>query len=383
MPRRSPLPVLLFAACGPSTAATDSAGSSSTGAQVAADWDSFELAYLAARHEVDDVPRWTLRLATPGGDDTVDLSHAPVLSDRVAWSPGGDAVAYISTSDSDKPYAARVVDVGDDVEVGRFGMDFGTPPSPTTTAVVWSASGQELTSTVPGAVAGAQCPASAGHSLWRVQIGSVAPSDVLVPDVPASPASWSAATGRLAYSTRFPVCDDFGVEHPDPWNVWQRPASGGAEPVVIPRPGAEQPDAWHPLWSPDGRRLAANVGRIDDARNTRVVVVELDGTSLPDVDSPACALAVVAWFPSGAELLTRGQCPDDSIMHAVVEVASGTVTQSFADLGPAVSIAPDGRRIAYTRGRDGETWVAILDRDTGDSTWVAPGEHPQWRPATP
>lgn len=383
MLRTIQLVVLLLAACGPSNATTDATGSSSTGEAVPTHWGSFELAYLADRLDVEDAPRWTLRVATPGGDETIAISELPVLSDRIAWSPGGDALAYISTSESDEPYAARVVDVGGDLEVGRLGVAFAARPAPTTTAVMWSASAHELTATVPGAVAGAKCPPTAGHQLWRVRLGSVGPGTVLVPDVPASPASWSSATGVVAYGTRFPVCDDFGVEDPDAWSLWQQPPSGGAEPIAIPRLGADEPDAWHPVWSPDGRRLAANVGRIDDARSTRVVVVELDGTSLPDVDSPACSLAVAAWFPSGDELLTRGPCPDDSILHAVVDVATGTVTLTFRDLGQTVSVAPDGRRIAYTRERDGEIWVAILDRDTGESTWVAPGEHPQWRPAMP
>lgn len=139
-----------------------------------------------------------------------------------------------------------------------------------------------------------------------------------------------------------------------------------------------------PTWSPDGKQLAF-VGTRDagDLPDSRLEVVNLDGTRLHEVTTGLAGSARVAWSPDGAWILFFGSSdcdlcaihPDGSGMHQLAALTP----DSTAGFG-FPSWSPDGLRIAFERDQS----IVVMQADGSNQVALTSGaaddEYADWSP---
>lgn len=178
-------------------------------------------------------------------------------------------------------------------------------------------------------------------------------------------------------------------------NLWRVAAAGG--PPVQLTFGHDLDDS--PRFSPDGAHLAFVSNR---SGSSQLFVLSLDGGEARPVTNLRGGPGPAAWSPDGTRLAFSGSVVDDAPPHApratrrstykldgsgfignqptqifVVDVAGGEARQLTH--GPSSALeprwSPDGRRLVFTRMRDGRTDghrsdVWVIDEDGGEARAV-------------
>jgi len=266
----------------------------------------------------------------------------------------------------------------------------------------------------PGAVEGFFAPSRVGLIVGLVLI-SVGPLRAALRSPDASDGRWPAVLSAALVLT---VVSLPGGYHPavSPWlEQWIRPAS--SEIWVMDRDGGHQTrlievgdemEAWNPVWSPDGKRIAYTRGRLgshppvnvpDDAD---VWIANADGTgSRPVVQRPGWQW-LPHWSPDGAWLVYTNEAEDGpwastgplgfgggyGPLGPGFEPGQPTAIRQYAAIwrvradGPAeperltdtpgddraAAYSPDGTRLVFDSTRDGNTELYVMDVD---------GSHPR------
>jgi Tol biopolymer transport system component/C-terminal processing protease CtpA/Prc len=164
--------------------------------------------------------------------------------------------------------------------------------------------------------------------------------------------------------------------------IWRAPASGGRLTRLTSHPADDE----QPRVSPDGRELAFVSDRTG---SPQVWVMPLTGGAPRQVTRHSEGCRLYDWFPDGKGLLIRRRLDHrwheaDRFLRQPLE--GGDASRALFDApGGSAQVAPDGRRIAFTR--EGVEWwrkgyrgsaasqVWICDLETGAFTRVTQGDH--------
>lgn len=111
--------------------------------------------------------------------------------------------------------------------------------------------------------------------------------------------------------------------------------------------------AWHPRWSPDGRRIAFE--NYDPAvGGFRVYLMDADGSNVRQVPSAAGENFSPEWSPDGTRILFLSNRSPRLLWMMYIVNADGTGEQQLSDDSVCswnvswIRWSPDGSRIAYT-----------------------------------
>ncbi|MCU1451476.1 MAG: Esterase, partial [Acidimicrobiales bacterium] len=127
----------------------------------------------------------------------------------------------------------------------------------------------------------------------------------------------------------------------------------GSACAPIPH-GEKRPSGFHPAWSPDGRRIAFAASSGDNACETQIFTMRVDGTDVQQVTHGSDSASSAVFSPDGMRLLVSledGRACDGKVALAVVPAdGSGTpsrLTPMSLDIGSGTWSA-DGKDVAYT-----------------------------------
>src|SRR5687768_12928288 len=115
--------------------------------------------------------------------------------------------------------------------------------------------------------------------------------------------------------------------------------------------------AWHPRWSPDGRRIAFE-NHDPAVSGFRVYVMDADGSNVRQIPSAAGENFAPEWSPDGARILFLSNRSPRNWWTMYVVNADGTGERQLSDDSACFSNvfwirwSPDGSRIAYTCDSD-------------------------------
>jgi eukaryotic-like serine/threonine-protein kinase len=187
--------------------------------------------------------------------------------------------------------------------------------------------------------------------------------------LPSADARWfrlSADGSRLAYGGA--------------GGLWVRDLVRGVA-VKLPTAGG---GVAHPVWSPDGQRIAYTVIGADVA-STRITRLDGRGADVEVATAPARS-RLEDWSPDGTSLLASGAVSRDASRSAlwVTEMKSGVARQWLGGQGniEAGRFSPDGRWVAYQSDETGAPEVYVRPFP-GPGAVVristAGGAKPMWR----
>jgi Tol biopolymer transport system component len=139
-----------------------------------------------------------------------------------------------------------------------------------------------------------------------------------------------------------------------------------------------------PTWSPDGKQLAfVGTRGAGDLPDSRLLVVNLDGTGLHEVTTGLAGSARVAWSPDGVWIVFFGSSncdlcaihPDRTGMHQLAALTP----DSTAGFG-FPSWSPDGLRIAFERDHSIVAMQADGSNQVALTSGAADDEFADWSP---
>ncbi len=140
--------------------------------------------------------------------------------------------------------------------------------------------------------------------------------------------------------------------------------------------------AWHPRWSPDGRRIAFE--NYDPAApGFRVYVMDADGSNVRQIPSAAGENFSPEWSPDGTRILFLSNRAPRGWWTMYVVNADGTGERQLSDESVCfynifyIRWSPDGSRIAYTCQSEGGDIYTVRADGTDRRLLI---EHP---PGTP
>lgn len=351
-------------------------------------WGTLEIAYLASPTVVGDVMTRELRVTDVDGTNDVPVEHArPVTSDAVAWSPDGKRIAYVSELIA-RPSLTEVATSGGLYAADADGEELlaeildTTGYGGSTPALSWSPRGDRIAMLRSGESWAFQCQMSALLLLVvDVDLGTPADErvDVERSDVAASTPAWAVDGGSVAVGAEYLICGDDGELDSFSWNIHLCGRESGSCQSSY-GPSTQERDEWLGSWSPDGERIAVNVGtRYGPAGSIQLELWSADGNSAASLTSGECSHEGAAWFPARDRLITLRSCGDGMREHVIVDVSTADVVDVLPELGGSVSIAPDGERVLHVSGTD-PSRIGIYDLNDHRVTTLAEGEAPVWRP---
>ncbi len=137
-----------------------------------------------------------------------------------------------------------------------------------------------------------------------------------------------------------------------------------------------------PAWSPDGKKLAITLSK---SGNSDIYVLNLANASLKKLTKSWAIDTEASWSPDGGSILftsSRGQGAQLYIMSAQGRTAAERLTFE-GDYNARGSFSKDGKRIVMIQAVKGNYRVAVLDRESGQTTILSHGrgdESPSFSP---
>jgi Tol biopolymer transport system component len=164
------------------------------------------------------------------------------------------------------------------------------------------------------------------------------------------------------------------------WQIATINPDGTSDATLTDTPG----EAFHPAWSPDGRRILfdmqASGGRM------QIFVVNEDGTGLTQLTDDPGWNYLPAWSSDGSKIAfvsSRDGNDEIYVMNANGSAQTRLTDSPNGDLSP--SWAPGGDRIVFQSNRDGSNEIYVMNADGSDVTRLTddPGAFdgaPKWSP---
>jgi TolB protein len=145
-------------------------------------------------------------------------------------------------------------------------------------------------------------------------------------------------------------------------------ADGSDRSVVFSDP---ERSALAPVWSPDGRRIAAGIGRffqdVQGRATADIAVMDTDGKNVQVLTDGSANYGLPSWSPDGRQMVYRLAGKDrnglfiiDVATRAVRSLTTGAAHDNFP------SWSPRGDRIAFTSDRDGDYEIDTIRPDGTD-----------------
>lgn len=156
--------------------------------------------------------------------------------------------------------------------------------------------------------------------------------------------------------------------------VVRKPASGGAEQLVLDGLRVERRDGFHEVWwysgpaqDPDGERIAVIAAAPGATADLHVVTVPRTGRPAVLALSQGAELADPAWSPDGAAIATTTYNTDTPGILVWDAKRPGVAERLDLPEGEAYrpSFSPDGEWILYTLRKDGRNDLHAYEVETG------------------
>ena len=141
-----------------------------------------------------------------------------------------------------------------------------------------------------------------------------------------------------------------------------------------------------PEWSPDGKRIVYESGRVQTdggicqgplAPHLRTAGADGTGDRALTPHSASHSQQGPRWSPDGTRVAfhrTDSNDPNESGVF-VVDIATQSMRRLTTGYGEGVSWSPDGRRVMFSGGG-----VSVADLGTGRVNRIGPGERAEWSP---
>jgi TolB protein len=136
-----------------------------------------------------------------------------------------------------------------------------------------------------------------------------------------------------------------------------------------------------PAFSSDGARLSLTLSY---GGNPDIYIMDLAGRHTTQITKHFAIDTEAAWMPDGQSLIfTSDRSGKPQLYQASTAGGDATRITFSGEYNANASISYDGKRIAMVQGSGNVYRIAVLDRTTGESKAISPGnldEHPSFAP---
>src|SRR6185369_16356600 len=136
-----------------------------------------------------------------------------------------------------------------------------------------------------------------------------------------------------------------------------------------------------PSFSPDGSKLALTLSY---GGNPDIYVMDLAGRNKTQITKHFAIDTEATWMADGQSVIfTSDRAGKPQLYQAPIGGGDATRVTFQGEYNADASISYDGKRIAMVQGSGNVYRIAVLDRTTGESKAISPGnldEHPSFAP---
>lgn len=129
----------------------------------------------------------------------------------------------------------------------------------------------------------------------------------------------------------------------------------------------------HPVWSPDGKRIAFGMSTGESSYRRDIFTVNTDGTNLMRVFGHP-RIGVTAWLPDGKKMVFE---ETDNECIYIIDLTG--LQRTMLALGTAPSVSPDGEKVAF-RKNDGNIYTVNIDGTSEVRVVPETSSRPVWSP---
>ncbi len=205
------------------------------------------------------------------------------------------------------------------------------------------------------------------YALMVADSDGVNPQTVVHSHEPLLSPAWSPDSRKLAYNS---------YERGNSSIYIQEIATGSRE-VLSANKGINGA----PAFSPDGNRLALTLSY---GGNPDIYIMDLAGRHTSQITKHFAIDTEATWMPDGQSLVfTSDRSGKPQIYLATAGGGDPTRITFQGEYNASPSVSYDGKRIAMVQGSGNVYRIAVLDRTTGESKAISPGnldEHPSFAP---
>jgi TolB protein len=205
------------------------------------------------------------------------------------------------------------------------------------------------------------------YALMVADSDGVNPQTVVHSHEPLLGPAWSPDSRKLAY-----VSFERGNS-----SIYIQEIVTGSREVVSSNKGINGA----PAFSPDGNRLALTLSY---GGNPDIYIMDLAGRHTSQITKHFAIDTEATWMPDGQSLVfTSDRSGKPQIYLATAGGGDPTRITFQGEYNASPSVSYDGKRIAMVQGSGNVYRIAVLDRTTGESKEISPGnldEHPSFAP---
>jgi len=205
------------------------------------------------------------------------------------------------------------------------------------------------------------------YSLMVADSDGFNPQTVVKSREPLMSPAWSPDSRRIAY-----VSWERGNS-----SIYVQEIATGSREVVSASKGINSA----PSFSPDGSKLALTLSY---GGNPDIYIMDLAGRSKTQVTKHFAIDTEPTWMADGQSIIfTSDRSGKPQLYQAPIGGGDATRVTFTGEYNADPSISWDGKRIAMVQGSGNVYRIAVLDRATGESKAISPGnldEHPSFAP---